>query len=102
MRSLLELLFLLKTCCMWDHAQHCVHVQVYALKPELDKLNVRLCAVVHEAIPAEIQAFKPAFWRAPRTEHQCAKLHGCQVCLATAFAGLVTSTATRPRPSTAV
>jgi len=68
-RSKCELLLLLETCCIWDHAQHCIHLQVYALKPELDKLNVGLCAVVHEAIPAEIQAFKPAFWRAPSAEH---------------------------------
>jgi hypothetical protein len=59
---------------MWDHAQHRVHLQVYALKPELDKLNVGLCAVVHEAIPAEIQAFKPAFWRAPRSRRLMCKL----------------------------
>ncbi|CAL8462490.1 g2023 [Coccomyxa elongata] len=35
---------------------------LYALKPELDKLGVRLVCVVHEGLPAEIKAFWPDYW----------------------------------------
>ena len=35
---------------------------LYALKPELDKLGVRLVCVVHESLPAEIKAFWPEYW----------------------------------------
>lgn len=35
---------------------------LYALKPDLDKLGVRLVCVVHEGLPAEIKAFWPDYW----------------------------------------
>jgi len=35
---------------------------LYALKPDTDKLGVRMVCVVHEGLPAEIKAFWPDYW----------------------------------------
>ncbi|KAK9906498.1 hypothetical protein WJX75_002938 [Coccomyxa subellipsoidea] len=35
---------------------------LWGLKPDLDKLGVRMVCVVHEALPAEIKAFWPEYW----------------------------------------
>ena len=44
--------------------------KVYALKPQLDAMNVSLNCVVHENIPEEIEAFHP-YWCGPWHVNSC-------------------------------
>lgn len=38
---------------------------IWARKAEFDELGVKLAAVVHQALPAEIAAFQPQYWGGP-------------------------------------